>query len=85
MKKYISILFLITITLIIIFSINLEFGKPINLEFANHYLNKGIEETGAMNLVASVYLDYRAYDTLIETVILFMAVYGITFFLRREK
>ena len=85
MKKYISILFLITITLIIIFSINLEFGKPTNLEFANHYLNKGIEETGAMNLVASVYLDYRAYDTLIETVILFMAVYGITFFLRREK
>jgi multisubunit Na+/H+ antiporter MnhB subunit len=85
MKKYISILFLIIITLIIIFSIDLEFGKPINLKFANHYINQGLDETGAMNLVASVYLDYRAYDTLIETVILFMAVYGISFFLRRDK
>jgi len=85
MKKYISIIFLITITLITVFSIDLEFGKPVNLEFANHYLNRGVDETGAMNLVASVYLDYRAYDTLIETIILFMAVYGISFFLWREK
>jgi len=85
MKKIISTVFLIIITIIIIFSIDLEYGKPKNLEFAHYYFEQGLNDTGAMNLVAAVYLDYRAYDTLIETVILFMAVAGITFFLRKEQ
>jgi len=85
MKKYISIPFLIIITIIIITSIGLEYGNPRNMEFVKYYLEQGLNDTGAMNLVAAVYLDYRVYDTLIETVILFMAVAGITFFLQRRK
>ena len=85
MKRHISILFLILITIIIIISIDLEYGQPKSKEFSQYYLKQGLNDTGAMNLVAAVYLDYRVYDTLIETVILFMAVAGITFFLKREK
>ncbi len=85
MKRYFSIILLIILTLFFISATNLEYGYPKNQEYANYYLEKGLEDTGAMNLVAAVYLDYRAYDTLIETIILFMAVAGVTFFLRREK
>ena len=39
--------------------------------------------TGAANLVASVILDYRAYDTLGEATILFTAVIGVLTIMRR--
>jgi multisubunit Na+/H+ antiporter MnhB subunit len=41
--------------------------------FAAH----GPEETGSINLVSSIYLGYRAFDTLGETVIFFLAVTGV--------
>jgi len=34
-------------------------------------------ETGAENLVTSIYLGYRAFDTLGETIVLLMAVAGV--------
>ena len=36
-----------------------------------------ISGTGAMNVVTSVILDYRAYDTLGEATVLFTAVIGV--------
>jgi len=41
------------------------------------YLQQGVEETGATNFVAGIILDYRAYDTLGETTVLFTAVLAI--------
>ena len=40
-----------------------EFGYPI-MRIANTYLKEGLIKTGASNLVGSVILDFRAYDTL---------------------
>jgi multicomponent Na+:H+ antiporter subunit B len=85
MKKYYYIVLLIIMTILIISSIHPEYGNPGNLDYINYYLEYGVRDTGAINLVASIYLDYRAYDTLMETVVLFMAVMGVTFFLRKEK
>lgn len=39
-----------------------------------HYIDRGVHETGAVNVVAQILVDYRAYDTLIETVVLFSAI-----------
>jgi multicomponent Na+:H+ antiporter subunit B len=52
------------------------FGQPI-MRVAETYLTEGLEATGAVNLVTSVILDYRAYDTLGETTVLFAAVIGV--------
>jgi len=52
------------------------FGEPV-LKVAGHYLEAGLKETGAANLVTSVILDYRAYDTLGEATVLFTVVMGI--------
>jgi len=83
MKKYYYIVLLIIMTILIIGSIRPEYVNPRNLDYINYYLENGVKDTGAINLVASIYLDYRAYDTLIETVVLFMAVIGVTFILSK--
>lgn len=53
-----------------------HFGEP-KLRVAQHYLHEGLEQTGAANLVASVILDYRAFDTLGEVTVLFTAAIGV--------
>lgn len=53
-------------------------------ETAQHYINKGREETGAVNIVASIYLGYRAYDTLGEAMALFTAATGVFLLLKRK-
>jgi len=59
-----------------------EFGYPI-MRVANTYLKEGLIKTGASNLVSSVILDFRAYDTLGEATILFTAVIGVLTVVRR--
>ncbi len=85
MKKYFVIILMLIMAALLIFSLDLEYGNPKNMDYANYYIAHGIYDTGAINLVTSIYLDYRAYDTLIETIVLFTAVIGVTFFLRKEK
>jgi len=85
MKKYYYIMLIIIMSVVIIISINPEYGSPRNLDYINYYLENGVRDTGAVNLVASIYLNYRTYDTLMETVVLFMAVLGVTLFLRKKE
>jgi multisubunit Na+/H+ antiporter MnhB subunit len=58
------------------------FGTPI-MKVAKEYINNGLEKTGATNLVASIILDFRGYDTLGEATILFTAVIGVLAVIRR--
>ncbi len=46
-------------------------------EVTDRYINKGVEESGGLNLVTNILLDYRAYDTLLETTVLFTTVMAI--------
>lgn len=54
-----------------------DFGKadtPANSsEVIRRYVENGLDEAGAINIVASVILDYRAFDTLGESHVLFTA------------
>lgn len=59
-----------------------QFGYPI-MRVAKAYLETGLARTGATNLVSSVILDFRAYDTLGEATILFTAVIGVLAVVRR--
>lgn len=59
-----------------------EFGYPI-MRIAKIYLEKGLSATGATNLVASIILDFRGYDTLGEATILFTAVIGVLTVMRK--
>lgn len=51
---------------------------------AEAYVRDGMEETGAMNIVASIYLGYRVYDTLGEAIVLFTSAMGVGLMLKRK-
>lgn len=60
-----------------------DFGQPIML-MAKNYIELGLTKTGAANLVTSVILDFRGYDTLGEATVLFTAVIGVVAVLRKR-
>jgi multisubunit Na+/H+ antiporter MnhB subunit len=51
---------------------------------AQDYIENGLAKTGAANLVASVILDFRAYDTLGEATVLFTSIVGAMVILRKK-
>jgi len=59
-----------------------EFGYPI-MRISSQYIEKAVEKTGAVNVVSSIILDFRAYDTLGEATILFTAVIGVLAVVRK--
>ena len=65
-----------------------DFGTPIFAEApqaaSQTYISEGLQRTGAANLVASVILDFRAYDTLGEATVLFTSIIGATVILRKK-
>ena len=42
-----------------------------------HFTLRAVEESGALNLVSAIYLGYRAFDTLGETLVLVLSVSGV--------
>ncbi|MDO5440817.1 MAG: MnhB domain-containing protein [Erysipelotrichaceae bacterium] len=54
-------------------------------EVIKRYIESGLEETGAVNIVAGVILDYRAFDTLGESHVLFTAATVVTLLLLAKK
>jgi multisubunit Na+/H+ antiporter MnhB subunit len=50
----------------------------------DRYNQHGLAETGATNIITAIILDYRAYDTLIETTVLFTATMGVLLNLKNQ-
>jgi multicomponent Na+:H+ antiporter subunit B len=84
----IVILFVIFLAGIRVFETLPDFGTPIFAEApeaaSQTYVEDGLKETGAANLVASVILDFRAYDTLGEATVLFTSIIGATVIMRKK-
>ena len=59
--------------------------NPRAAEVSTRYLEHGLEETGAVNIVAGMILDYRAFDTLGESHVLFTALLCVMILLRKDK
>ena len=59
--------------------------NPVNNEVSERYIENGIDETGAVNIVAGMILDYRAFDTLGESHVLFIATVCVLILLRIDK
>jgi multicomponent Na+:H+ antiporter subunit B len=59
----------------------------IHKHVAPRYINDSIKETGVPNVVTSVLADYRGYDTLGETTVIFTAGIGVMLLLggRRRR
>ncbi|MBO4421553.1 MAG: hypothetical protein J5783_06965 [Lachnospiraceae bacterium] len=57
-------------------------NNPDNNEVAKRYIENGLEETGAVNIVSGMILDYRAFDTFGESCVLFAATICVMIMLR---
>ncbi len=51
--------------------------NPIHNQVSERYIVDGMDETGAVNIVAGVILDYRAFDTLGESHVLYAAATAV--------
>lgn len=51
-------------------------NSPVNSYLSTYYIENSLSDTGAHNMVTAVLADYRGFDTLFETCVMFLA--GIT-------
>ena len=60
-------------------------GNPTQNEIVDKFIQDGIDNTGATNFVSGMILDYRAFDTLGESFVLFTAVTCVFILLKELK
>lgn len=58
---------------------------PAHQHIAPRYIEKALEETGTPNMVTAVIADYRSFDTLGETLVIFTAGLACFFMMRRNE
>lgn len=59
--------------------------NPVHNHVSERYINKALDETGVTNMVTAIVLDYRAYDTMFETIVLFTAALAVVITLKVSK
>jgi multicomponent Na+:H+ antiporter subunit B len=78
MRRVVAIFLLIILAVGISSSLaKIPFGTS-KTKVGRYYINEGIEETGAVNIVTSVVINYRGFDTLGEVTVLFIAAIGLS-------
>jgi multisubunit Na+/H+ antiporter MnhB subunit len=59
--------------------------QPASLHVSPRYIEKTVAETKVPNAVTSVLADYRGYDTMFETSVIFTAGIAVMMLLRRSR
>jgi len=59
--------------------------QPASAHVSPRYIEKTLPETGVPNAVTSVLADYRGYDTMFETSVIFTAGVAVMMLLRRSR
>ena len=59
--------------------------NPVNNEVSARYIENGLQETGAVNIVTGMILDYRAFDTFGESNVLFISTVTVLILLHNKK
>ena len=85
-----SVIFCIALVLVLLTMVSYlptigEVSNPVNNEVSRRYIENGLQETGAVNIVTGMILDYRAFDTLGESHVLFIATCTVLILLRVDK
>lgn len=60
-------------------------NSPASTHVSPRYIEKGDEETHTPNMVTAVLADYRSYDTMGETAVVFTAAVACVLLLRRRQ
>ena len=60
-------------------------NSPPNRHLSPYYIENAVRETHVPNLVTAVVADYRSYDTMFETVVIYCAGLVVVSVLRRRE
>lgn len=90
MKKYLSpLLFFVLFVALVVNVVSMpepgDTDSPSYNDATEHFIDHSVEETGAVNIIAAVLTDYRAFDTLGETIVLFTSIVAVISVLRRDE
>lgn len=88
--RVISVVFVFTLIAILLYVVSYlppvgNAANPDNNEVARKYIEDGMKDTGAVNIVTGMILDYRAFDTLGESNVLFIATCTVLILLRVDN
>ena len=79
------VVFLILATSLLLLGFNTtEKVKSVDYLF-HYYIDNGYQETFAKNIVTAIYLKYRVFDTLFETLLLFIAATAVVHNLNKDE
>jgi len=60
-------------------------SSPASTHVSSHYINNTMTDTTVPNIVTSILADYRGYDTMFETAVIFTAALACFFILRTPR
>ena len=84
MKRVYAIIILAVLAFFIFKAIDLSYHNQ-HFPLAQYYISHGMRDTGALNMVTAIYLNYRVYDTLGEATIFFASALGVFMILRKNR
>jgi multisubunit Na+/H+ antiporter MnhB subunit len=68
---------------IVIFSTQMNYSTDLTSTISTYYI-ENLSLTGALNAVVAILLDFRAYDTLGEILVIFVTISGISLLIGRK-
>ena len=85
-KVLVDLMFIVLFVVLAIGVLNMPteavVSAPSYNEIVRHYLVNGTDETNVPNIIAAILADYRGFDTLGETIVLFTSVVAVGSVLR---
>lgn len=83
MRRKILAIYMIVLFIIIVSLQAYPIDKISSILF-KYYQSNFYQDTGALNGVAAIYLNYRVFDTIFEALLLLVSIIGIIYFSRHE-
>ena len=84
MNRIFAIAILLILAFFLFSAVKLDYGH-LHPALSEYYITHGVVETGALNMVTAIYLNYRVYDTLGEATVFFASALGVFMLLRKDK
>ncbi|MDY6935856.1 MAG: hydrogen gas-evolving membrane-bound hydrogenase subunit E [Spirochaetota bacterium] len=90
MRKLLSIIIILIAGGVLVYGVN-DFPKwadpdqPASTHVSPKYIEEIYEKTAVPNMVTAVLADYRGYDTMFETAVIFTAGIAVVMLLRRRS
>jgi len=68
-----------------VIAMTFSFGSPKMTDMDDYFLRHGQEQTGSNNECTAVVFDFRGFDTLGESTVLFCAIIGVALMFRKMQ